>query len=86
MFWSTVNTHPIFLRLKSAHFKAKKEWFKAFLTKPVPLFYQYISTNKVAWDGASFSVQCKDNEVCTDKFCTDSESDNETLVYFSLEN
>jgi hypothetical protein len=49
-------------------------------------------TDKEAWARASLSVQCTDNEVCTDKFCTDSESDkggsrypyctdNETLVY-----
>jgi len=29
---------------------------------------------------ASLSVQCTNNKVCTDKFCTDSESDKEGIV------
>jgi len=45
--------------------------------------YQY---KEVAQARASLSVQCKDNKVCVDKFCTDIGShypyctDNETLV------
>ncbi len=35
---------------------------------------------KVAQFRASISVQCTDNEVSTDKFCTDCESDKEGLV------